>query len=279
MNAVRRFGIERLPLTRRALRAARVLPIRDHYYEPLIDPRHLTSRFSEPRSLSGVDWNTEGQQTWLRSLAAYVNELSSVQLSPNRMFGPGDAEYWYAVIRALRPQRIIEVGSGYSTQIAQAAIRRNGSQCAHTCIEPYEAPWIEKTGATIIRKRVEQVGAELFSTLQKNDILFIDSSHVIRPEGDVTTEILHILPALASGVVVHFHDIFSPRNYPYVWVAEEVRLWNEQYLLEAFLTHNEKWEIIGALNYLKHSFLSELVTVCPSLTEAAEPGSLYIRRK
>ena len=90
------------------------------------------------------------------------------------------------------------------------------------------------------------------------------------------TEILEILPDLAPGVIVHFHDIFSPRDYPRQWIVDEVRLWNEQYMLEAFLTHNGSWSIIAALNYLHHSHRQELVAACPLLTSAREPGSFYI---
>ena len=79
------------------------------------------------------------------------------------------------------------------------------------------------------------------------DILFIGSSHVIRPQGDVLFEYLELLPTLKRGVIVHVHDIFSPRDYPQSWLLDEVRLWNEQYLLEAFLTDNEHWKSNGII--------------------------------
>ncbi len=118
----------------------------------------------------------------------------------------------------------------------------------------------------------------MFRSLAAGDILFIDSSHVIRPRGDVVFEYLEILPALDVGVIVHIHDIFLPRDYPAEWIVDEVRFWNEQYLLEAFLTLNSDWKVIGALNFLRHHHYQELKAKCPFLTDDREPGSFYIER-
>jgi hypothetical protein len=151
-------------------------------------------------------------------------------------------------------------------------------RCEHVCIEPYEMPWLEQLDVRVIRQRVEEVDQTEFDRLRKNDILFIDSSHIIRPQGDVLKEFLEILPRLAPGVIVHVHDIFSPHDYPMAWL-EQPRFWNEQYLLEAFLTHNAEWEVLLAANQLKHEAYDELKRVCPHLHQAREPGSFYLRRK
>lgn len=136
-------------------------------------------------------------------------------------------------------------------------------RCKHVCIEPFEMPWLEKVGVLVIRKKVEDIEVPFFSELEENDILFIDSSHVIRPEGDVLYEYLELLPTLNKGVIVHIHDIFSPKNYMAEWLIKEVRFWNEQYLLEALLTHNKAWKIIGSLNYLHHNYYDKVKSVCP----------------
>jgi hypothetical protein len=94
----------------------------------------------------------------------------------------------------------------------------------------------------------------------------------------VLFEYLELLPALSPGVIVHIHDIFSPKNYLKGWLEDEVRFWNEQYLLEAFLTHNRDWKIIGALNYLHHNHYEKLKAVAPYLTHDREPGSFYIQK-
>jgi len=201
----------------------------------------------------------------------------------NAGFGTGDAEYWYQLIRLKKPRTIIEIGSGNSTLMALTSINKNREedsiyQCEHICIEPYEMPWLEKTGVSVIRKKAEDIETSFFSHLGENDILFIDSSHIIRTEGDVLFELLELLPTLNKGVIVHVHDIFSPRNYPSYVLLERVMFWNEQYLLEAFLSHNNSWKIIASLNYLKHHYYQNLKSVCPFLSLNREPGSFYIQK-
>jgi len=89
---------------------------------------------------------------------------------------------------------------------------------------------------------------------------------------------IEVAKEIKKGVIVHIHDIFTPRNYPYSWLVEEVKFWNEQYLVESFLTHNKDWEIIGALNYLSHNYYNELKIISPYIDSNTEPGSLYIKK-
>lgn len=292
LKGIRKAGVRRLPLCKNALMQVGVFPLRNHYYEPQFDNRNPKPEFSQDRNLPGIDWNVPGQLNTLRSLT-FSQELLDIpkERQPGRLefylhngsFESGDAEYWYQIIRATKPKRIFEVGSGNSTLMAVKAIARNrqedpGYTCEHVCIEPYEMPWLEKTGVSVIRKRVEEVGLSFFSRLQENDILFIDSSHMIRPQGDVLFEYLELLPSLNKGVMVHVHDIFSPRNYPKEWLTDEVLFWNEQYLLEAFLSENGCWKIVGALNFLQHHHYEMLKSVAPFLSPGREPGSFYIQK-
>jgi hypothetical protein len=180
---------------------------------------------------------------------------------------------------------MIEIGSGHSTKMAVNAVKQNqrensGYSCEHSCIEPYEMPWLEQTSVNVIRKKVEDVELSLFKSLEEGDILFIDSSHIIRPQGDVLTEYLEILPVLKQGVLIHIHDIFTPRDYLKEWIFDDHRLWNEQYLLEAFLSFNKDFRVIGAVNYLKHHHFTELASKCPILAQQPhrEPGSFWIQR-
>ena len=291
LRAIRQAGVWRIPRCKRALLKVGVFPIRNHYYEPLFDSRLLRRPANENRALPGIDWNT-GEQLRLLKSFCYNQELKDIPQKPtdeltfhfnNGSFESGDAEYLYNLIRLKKPARIIEVGSGNSTLVALRAIRQNQVElpaytCQQLCIEPYEAPWLEKAGATVVRQRVEEANKAVFSELGKNDLLVIDSSHIIRPQGDVLFEYLELLPSLRTGVIVHFHDIFSPRDYPREWLADFVRFWNEQYLLEAFLTNNREWKIIGALNYLQHNYYQDLKAACPYLTQDREPGSFYIQK-
>jgi hypothetical protein len=156
--------------------------------------------------------------------------------------------------------------------------RRGSRRTTHVCIEPYEQPWLERLGdVKVVRKKLEDCGLDWSRELGPGDLLFVDSSHMIRPGGDVLTEYLEIFPVLQPGVVVHVHDIFTPRDYPRVWLLDEVRFWNEQYLLEALLTDSPRYEVVAALNHLKHEHFAELQRVCPYLTTSSDPGSFYFR--
>jgi hypothetical protein len=291
LKMVRRAGLQRLPLCRNALMKVGVFPIRDHYYEPQFDNRSPKLDFSKDRKLPGIDWNISGQLEFLASLNFSEELLDLPQGRPdslefylgNGAFESGDAEYWYQIIRAVKPKRILEIGSGNSTLMAAKAIAKNKDDdadytCEHICIEPYEMPWLEDSGVSVVRRKVEDIELPFFSKLHNNDILFIDSSHIIRPQGDVLFEYLELLPSLNEGVIVHIHDIFSPRDYLEKWLVEDVRFWNEQYLLEAFLSNNNEWRVIGALNFLHHNHFEALKAVAPFLSPEREPGSFYIQK-
>ena len=168
--------------------------------------------------------------------------------------------------------------------MARNAIEKNKKiiedySCNHVCIEPYEMPWLKNLDIEIIREKIEVFDHSFFKQLKKNDILFIDSSHIIRPQGDVLYELLEILPILNSGVIIHIHDIFSPYDYLDEWVYNHF-LWNEQYILEAFLSCNNDFKIIGAINYLSHKYKSEFSSKCPiyETQPGREPGSFWIQK-
>jgi hypothetical protein len=291
LKKVRSVGVHRLPSCKNTLMKIGVFPIRNHYYEPQFDHRKLKQPLSQDRILPAIDWNVTEQIKMLSALL-FSQELSGIPLQKpdtldfylnNGAFESGDAEYWYQLIRSIKPKRIFEVGSGNSTLMAIKAIRKNNEseidyRCKHVCIEPYEMPWLEETDVSVIRKKIEDVEISFFSELEENDILFIDSSHIIRPQGDVLFEYLELLPTLNKGVIVHVHDIFSPKNYLKEWLEDKVLFWNEQYLLEAFMSHNSSWKIIGALNYLHHNHYEKLKSVAPFLTSDREPGSFYIQK-
>jgi predicted O-methyltransferase YrrM len=270
---------------------AGVFPVADHYYEPLINFNLLIQPLEKVRNLPGIDMNVAGQLELLKQFQ-FSEELRPFDAPKkddltysfgNGFFDSGDAEFLYNLVRLKKPHRVVEIGSGNSTLLVIEAVRRNRLEdpnytCEHICIEPYEMPWLERSGVKVRRERVESVSRSVFEHLDRNDLLFIDSSHVIRPQGDVLCEFLEVLPILKSGVIIHIHDIFTPRDYPRAWVVDKVRLWNEQYLLEAILTENHNCRIIGAVNYLKCDHYDSLKTACPFLTPDREPGSFYIER-
>ncbi|HLX79304.1 MAG TPA: class I SAM-dependent methyltransferase [Burkholderiales bacterium] len=290
LKLVRRVGVYRMTIAHAILRRVGVFPIRDHYYEPMFNPRHLRYPLEADRSLPGIDMNA-GEQLALLSKFNYQSELAQLARDSrfgfrfdNPNFGPGDAEFLYSAIRHHKPGKILEIGSGHSTLVMLEAIEANRSEhadyvCELVCVEPYEMQWLEKTpGIAVLRQRIEDLDERHVRALRANDILFIDSSHVIRPQGDVLREYLELLPLLAPGVLVHLHDIFTPRDYPARWVVGEVRIWNEQYLFEAFMCGNDGFRIIGALNFLARHHHPELAAVFPVLRAApeCEPGSMWL---
>lgn len=292
LKIIRRIGVSRLNLCRSALIKIGVFPIRNHYYEPQFDHRKPKKKFSDDRYLPGINWNIQMQIDLIKRFNSSHELLDITDTQPetlefyfnNGSFESGDAEYWYQLIRTIKPKTIIEIGSGNSTLMAIKAISKNVEdnsmyKCEHICIEPYEMPWLENTNVLVIKQKVEDMDLDYFLKLHENDILFIDSSHIIRPQGDVLFEYLELLPSLNKGVIVHAHDIFTPKNYLKKWLQDDIRFWNEQYLLEAFLSNNSSWNIIGALNYLHHNHYNKLKSISPFLTPDREPGSFYIQKK
>jgi predicted O-methyltransferase YrrM len=293
MKLFRAIGPQFAPASRALLRSVGVWPLRRHYYDPLFHPADLSRSLTSARSLAGIEWRLEEQREILGRMR-YGAEFNHYLLTApedhrkftleNDTFASGDADYLYGLIRLVKPRRVIEVGCGNSTRVMRAAEIKNQSEnpqhrCVHVCVEPYENPWLEDLGVQVLRQRVETLSLDQFGALEHGDLLFIDSSHIARPNGDVTFEILEVLPVLKPGVLVHFHDIFSPRDYPAEWIEKRVYQWNEQYILEAFLSFNSEFEIFGALNLLHHQHYAELAAICVRHDRSREPGSFYIQRR
>lgn len=293
MKFYRKSGSKRLPRSTKILKKIGVFPIIDHYYEPLFNDKNLFNLKNE-RALPGVDLNEDFQLNFLKNLNFQdefknfienekKNELFSFKFN-NGSFESGDAEFLFNFIRYQKPRNVIEIGCGQSTKIIQKALFLNDSSQIQTsksnfyCIEPFEQPWLEKhPQIKLLREKVENVDLNFFKSLESGDLLFIDSSHIIRPQGDVLYEYLNIIPSLKKGVYVHIHDIFTPRDYLETWVRDDVKFWNEQYILEALLTGNSNIEVIASLNMLKNNHFKELKKVCPFLTKSREPGSFYLK--
>ena len=168
----------------------------------------------------------------------------------NGFFERVDAEIAWSLVRHHCPRRIIEIGSGNTTLLLSSALRKNaesGRDGELISIEPHPAPYLREglAGLTqLIEKPVQQIPLDLFRTLRAHDILFIDSSHVVSMDSDVLYECLRILPVLAPGVLIHFHDIFTPLDYPRSFVMTNLCFWGEQYLLEAFLAFNRSFRVV-----------------------------------
>ncbi len=268
------------------------------YYQPIPDTRTLPEAIWQRSSdLVGVDLR-EPEQVELvsRMGAAFGGECRTFPRSPGTAeprfyFGNGwfdsiDAELLYCMIRQFKPAQVIEIGSGYSTLIAIEAARANKTHDGHVteinAIEPYPREFVVSLagdGCTLTRTPVEEVPLEVFAQLRANDILFIDSSHVVRIGGDVVYEYLEVIPRLAPGVLVHVHDIFYPYDYPREWVLQRRRFWSEQYLLQAFLMFNSEFEVLASSSVL-HARHSDAVRKAFSSYPPGDysPASFWMRR-
>jgi predicted O-methyltransferase YrrM len=292
MLLYRKFGSHKLPFSKKILNYIGIFPITTHYYEPQFNFSKLKRNLYKNRSFPGIDFNLKKQLKNLSNLI-YKNELIELNLekkSPNynfniknNFFESGDAEIYYQLIRHLKPKNILEIGSGHSTLIALEAIKKNKSvdkiETKITCVEPYENKWLDHLNIKILRKKIEDLDESYYLALEKNDILFIDSSHIIRPQGDVLKIFFEIVPKLKKGTIVHVHDIFTPKDYPEKWLVEQNKFWNEQYLVEALMMNKDKYEIYLMLNFLKNNAYEELRKICPYLKNNYEPSSLYIKIK
>jgi predicted O-methyltransferase YrrM len=235
-----------------------VLPIGVHYYQPVFDPATLPAELWElPHELPGIDLRLDAQRMFLQELSAYADEPQWPEYQTGRgyhwrndSFSYPSAILLYAVLRHLKPRRVIEIGAGMSTLVSADALGRNGAGSL-TTIEPYpdRAPQFGHGNAELIDTPVQDVSLDLFMALADDDVLFIDSSHVVRTGGDVNYLYLTVLPRLRPGVVVHIHDIQLPYEYhrQYSTRTDSPRVfWTEQYLLQALLQDNPRWEILLA---------------------------------
>jgi len=262
-----------------------------HYYEPLPDFRAITPEQTSARRISEtIDFDLPGQLALQRTLAvAYGGELRQLALKSetdggfpfaNEYFSYLDAAIYYALIRHLKPARVVEIGCGFSTRIADKALKVNraeGHPGRLACIEPYPQPRLSDfdLDMELIEKKVEDIPLDFFRDLAANDILFIDSSHVAKFQSDVCREFLDILPILQPGVWVHVHDIFFPTDYPFQWLHARRWAFNEQYLLEAFLAFNVSFNPIAALRWLWLDHSDELKAAWPAeiLPSGGEAGA------
>lgn len=214
-----------------------------HYYSPIPSQRDIARK---PREPFGIDLCEPSQLDLADRLAALMAEVPTGHaegwrwFEPNNMFGRPDGPTYYAMIAHLRPKRVVEVGSGFSSAIALDAADRHALETSFTFIEPYPARLrallrhADTDRTTILPIPVQDVDLEVFTALEAGDILFVDSTHVVKTGSDVVAVMLHVLPRLATGVWIHVHDIFWPFAYPKRWLAEG-RAWNETYLVQALL--------------------------------------------
>lgn len=266
------------------------------YYSPLPTLSNIQknkARWDKPSPMNGISYDVSKYKLSLQQLVSKYGEefnaLASYEDNKLLGFGPGytelDAYVLYMMIRAIKPKRYFEVGSGLSTYYSNLAAKKNateGNPIKIKCIEPFPFEQLSSIEhIEIIQDEVQNVKKTFFSELESNDVLFIDSSHVIKIDGDVPFLFLEILPLLNKGIIVHIHDIPFPFNTPYPakqWVTDSPyawpMYWNEAMLLQAFLMYNETYEIIQStplIRYYDEPFLKNNIPFYKSIEE--EPNT------
>ncbi len=275
-----------------------------HYESPIPpSPELRESLWQKPSEMVGIATRAAAQLSLLDAFQSrFKTEYDAFPRSANGKghhfhlnngwFEKVDAEILYSMVRHFRPSRMIEIGSGLTTTLSAQAIRKNQEEdssyrCEFTAVEPFPVRLDQAAlppDFKLIQQPVQQVPLSTFSSLGENDILFIDSSHVCRTGSDVNYEILEILPRLNPGVLIHFHDIFLPWEYPHSWVVGDHRFLSEQYMLQAFLACNLDFEIIWASYDMLRAHPDALdrafTTFRPDITPPGTflPGSFWIRR-
>jgi len=214
------------------------------------------------RPMLDIDWREEAQLYLCNGPFSEQEPLAlrdsepddpSEYWSGNDQYPPLDALVLAAMLRRLRPARMIEIGSGFSSLVTARVNREEfADSMRFLCVEPYPRDFLTKGVEGISELRgelIQDVPLELFGELGYNDVLFIDTSHVVKTGGDVTWIFHEIVPRLRVGVVVHVHDVFLPEEYPENWVMEG-RGWNESYLVRSFLSYNSSFAITWGTRYM-----------------------------
>jgi predicted O-methyltransferase YrrM len=266
-----------------------------HFYSPIPSLDEIRSRESEifapaPPALPGVDLRAEDQLALVHELARFYPDLPFPrQQSPstrywfeNWAFSYADAIFLYSMLRHLHPRRVIEAGSGFSSAAMLDTADRWLPDTSFTFIDPDTATLDallrpgDRERVTVLPLRLQDVPLTTFDALSANDILFVDSTHVSKTGSDVNRILFDILPRLASGVYIHFHDVFYPFEYPKEWVYEG-RAWNEDYILRAFLEFNDSFEIVLFGTWLAH-FHRDLLDELMPMTRENRGGSLWVKK-
>jgi hypothetical protein len=256
----------------------------------LADVHAQAERLFAPRkTLPAIDLHENQQVSLFRTLASLAQDANLPRKpsgkarysSDNDFYGIGDALMLVAMLRYLRPRHYLEVGSGFTTALALDVNETflDGS-LSIVAIEPYPETLTSllrpDDDIEILAQPVQSVPLHYFESLEANDILFIDSSHILRAGSDVHFLITTVLSLLAEGVHVHFHDIFWPFEYPRQWI-EQGRAWNEDYLLHAFLMYNSAFEIVMWNGWMAANRAHVIAQELPAMLENSG-GALWLRR-
>ena len=284
--------LRRLPVM--ASEVGRYFP--GHYYSPIPSRKEVEEYCAGAPyddKVPDVDLRRGEQWLLLEQFAKFYSEMPHLNRrdetlrysldSEERWFGHSDAIMLYSFIRHFKPRKIVEIGSGHSSALILDILERfGGGDTEVTFIDPNpeRLESILRPGdgerAQVIAKRVQDVEVDLFQQLSRGDLLFIDSSHVLKLGSDLHHILFKIVPSLPVGVHIHFHDIFYPFEYPVEWLKLG-RYWNEIYMIRAFLAGSSSWQVTMFNEFVNKEFGALLEEKMPACREDFG-SSLYITK-
>jgi hypothetical protein len=252
-----------------------ILPL--HFYSSIPNMRDLSARsdWKEPRSMHGISMQSIPDQ--LALVSEYLSMINpnerrnlyndAVRLNGSEGYGIIESDVLAGMIIARRPKRIIQIGCGVSTAIVLSAADLAQYEPAITCVDPYPTKYLTTLASerriTLFPVAAQVLGLEAFSTLQKGDLLFIDSTHTVKIGSEVNRIVLEVLPRLPLGVLVHFHDIYLPYEYSRDFLSRDLFFPGETSLLYAYLLENRNFRIDLSMSVLHYAAPTELKRLIP----------------
>lgn len=280
---------EALRRLHRHSRQRRLQVIPEFFYTSVLFPESLPPSVWEGSFPDCGTFDLDAQRAFLRDMPPGIrDELERFPATGepggsqyywlNEQFSHSDASFYYSMIRRFRPNRIVEVGAGYSTKLAMTAVEANGTGRI-LCIDPYAPPSLKlRSNLEIRAQQVQDVPVSVFEELGASDILFIDGSHISKTGSDVNHLFLRVLPKLPKGVLVHIHDVCLPFEYPKNWATDYECYWNEQYVVAALLANSSKYEVVLGTYFLQKTDESALAPFVPRIPGVMPGGgSLWLR--
>ena len=270
--------------------------LRRGYYSPIPDLSSTPDSVWARRSpLHGVDLDADRAFAFAeRHLSPYIAEWNPPRegradepafFLRNLTFQDVDADLLYAMVRNSKPRHIVELGSGFSTLVMAEAVEANGLEGTTGELVSYDPyPRSNVAGhripglSELHALRAQDVPPEIFSTLGPGDILFVDTTHAVKLDGDINRIVLDVLPTLRPGVLVHFHDVWLPWEYHRHLLAALGFYWTEQYLLQAFLSENRGYEVVLPLQAMIRHDAERMTRLVPRYDPEHYPSGFWIRR-
>jgi len=192
-----------------------------HFYSPIPSLAEVRARedriWTEDTIIPGVDLREPQQLALLETLAQHyqVQPWSEEKQSglryhfDNPNFRHGESIIMFCLLLELKPRKVLEIGSGYSSCVLLDTRERFFQEKIDaTFIEPYPDLLMslvkesDKAAITVKAQKLQEVELDVFSDLNAGDILFVDSTHVSKIDSDVNYIMFSVLPALKKGVVI-----------------------------------------------------------------------------